>query len=134
MESDVLIETAEDTCISCGKKIGESERAYVVDGGLICVVCDQVCPVSETAQSKEIEKEIAEEKMLSGRQLARRIALTLIILGTVGKIIGLTEVDFTTEYMLDIILEPLVIYGFVMYVGYPIARRIVGRWEKLPVK
>lgn len=29
-----------EICSNCGRKIGDSEKAYVVDGGLICMECD----------------------------------------------------------------------------------------------
>ena len=77
---------------------------------------------------QEREKAV-EEKMLSGKQRARRIALILIILDIIGKIARITGGD-STIYMIDIILEPLFIYCFVMFVGYPIVRWIAGRGAK----
>ena len=38
------MEKAENLCIQCGKVIAESERAYVVENGLICIDCDKKLP------------------------------------------------------------------------------------------
>lgn len=70
-----------------------------------------------------------ETKKLSGKQYAQRIAIVLIICNIISKIAGIAEGD-SKIYMIDIILESLFMYWFVVYIGYPIARWIAGKLEK----
>ena len=85
--------------------------------------------------SPQIEEEKVEKvkKKLSGKQHARRIALILMILGVISLIADVVNGKFLFSsygFMMGLSFRIVASYCLVMYVGYPVARRISRRNEK----
>lgn len=79
--------------------------------------------------SKQAEKaETSQRKKLSGKQRARRIALVLMILLIISSISDIiAKGAFGYSDVMDISFEMVITYCLVMFVGYPIVRRISER-------
>ena len=74
----------------------------------------------------ETEKAIKPKK--TGKQRARTIALILIILVIIAKITDIAKGNYTPYVgVIDMAFEALIVYCLVMFVAYPIARRVVRR-------
>ena len=85
--------------------------------------------VLSNKSSKQTEKaEASQKKKLTGKQRARRIALFLMILAIMSNINDIiTKGAFGYSDMINIPFEIVMTYCLVMFVGYPIARRIAER-------
>lgn len=52
--NQLFVLAALDVCVRCGQVIGKAEKAYVVDSGLVCAVCDQ-----KLAEKKTVPEPVA---------------------------------------------------------------------------
>ena len=79
----------------------------------------------------EEEAEKVQKKKLSGKQRAKRIALIMMILVIINGIADIIKGDSSPYVGIsDLLFGVVASYGLVMFVGYPIARRIAGKGRK----
>ena len=107
---------------------------YIIAPFVLLVVVLIPIIISSSNPSTQAEKEVAEKaqkKKLSGKQRARKIAFILMVLAIIS---GIAEVikkgGFGYSDMIDIPFNIAMTYCLVMFVGYPIARRIAGKGRK----